>query len=208
MDWLFQSAFNFIQSEFTLSSGIAVIVCTLAVRLILLPLGFASLKQTFANSQKMAQIKPEIEQLKDKYQTDPVKQSQCLMELYKANGISVMNKSNLINMVIQGVVGIFMFQVINGALLSGRFAWISDIAKSDVLLSVGIAFVTGLSMYFMPSTAESVNYLMMAIISVVCLISLLNVSSAVGLYWGTTSVVSLLQSMAAKFIFKNKPAIA
>ncbi|WP_133406951.1 YidC/Oxa1 family membrane protein insertase [Parashewanella tropica] len=204
MDWLFQSAINTLQSELTLSSGLAVIVFTLVIRLILMPISFASLKQTFSNMQKLAELKPEIEVLKEKYSKDPVLQSQKLMELYKSNGVSLMSKNTVLNMMVQAVVGIGMFQGLSNIALSGRLAWIADISKSDIFLSVAVAFITGLSMYFMPSAADSVNYAMIALMSVVCLISLLNVSSAIGLYWGTSSVISLFQSLAAKLLFENK----
>jgi len=64
--------------------GIAIIVLTVIIRLLLLPLSHKSIK-----SQKDIQdLQPEMNKIKKQYKDDKVKQSQALMQLYKEKRIS------------------------------------------------------------------------------------------------------------------------
>ncbi|RYV00914.1 hypothetical protein SOPP22_19165 [Shewanella sp. OPT22] len=204
MNWIFESGLTFFQSDLTLSTGLAIIALTAVIRVLLLPISYPAIVQGIKQRQKLTKIKPEVYKLKKQYQSDPALMSQKMMQLYKDNDVSFVNKTSVMNILSQGLVGFGMFQFLNGASLVGKFAWISDIAKSDVLLSVAVALLTGLSMYLMPSAAESVNYLMLIVVSGVCLVSLLNFSSVIGLYWGTSTLVSTIQSFTANLIHSRK----
>lgn len=64
--------------------GLSIIVLTVLFRLLLWPLASQSIK-----SQKTLQaIQPELNALKEKYKDDKVKQSQAMMDLYKAKKIN------------------------------------------------------------------------------------------------------------------------
>ncbi|MBM7073437.1 YidC/Oxa1 family membrane protein insertase [Shewanella sp. 202IG2-18] len=204
MNWIFETVFTFLQTDLTLSTGLAIIGLTVLIRLLLLPISFPAIVQGIKQRQQLNKFKPQIDKLKQQYQSDPSLLSQKLMQFYKDNSITFVNKTNLMNMLGQGITGFGMFQFLNSTNLIGKFAWISDIAKSDVLLSVAVALLTGLSMYLMPSAAESVNYLMLIVVSGVCLVSLLNFSSVIGLYWGTSTLVSTIQSFTANLIHSRK----
>lgn len=64
--------------------GIAIILLTIIIRLILYPLNQKAIK-----SQKaLAVLQPQIKEIQIKFKEDRVKQSQSLMELYKAKGVN------------------------------------------------------------------------------------------------------------------------
>ncbi len=64
--------------------GIAIILLTIIIRLILYPLN-----QKAIRSQKaLAILQPQIKEIQTKFKEDRAKQSQALMELYKTNGIN------------------------------------------------------------------------------------------------------------------------
>ena len=197
MQWLFETGFAFLQNELTLSTGLAIIVFTIGLRLLLLPISFSAMLHGVKQRQQLKQLQPQIEAIKTRYQSNPTLMSTKLMQFYKENHISFVNKNNLINMAVQGVTGFGIFQFLSNSAFSGRFLWMTDLAKSDLFLSIVVAAVTGLSMYLMPSATESVNYLMIVIVSAVCLISLLNFSSAIGVYWGTSTLMGTIQSLVA-----------
>ncbi len=207
MNWIFEAGFTFLQSELTLSTGMAIIAFTTLIRLLLLPISYPAIVQGIKQRQQLIKIKPQINKLKEQYQSEPKVMSQKMMELYKANDISFINKVSIVNMLGQGLTGFGIYQFLTGANLVGRFGWISDIAKPDAVLSVAVALITAISMYLMPSSAESVNYLMLIIVSGVCLVSLLNFSSAIGLYWGASTLVSTLQSIVANKIHSRKELV-
>ena len=76
MDWLY---------VFTHNYGVALILFSLIVKLILLPAGIKSKK----SSLKTARLQPEINALKDKYGDDQQKLQQATMEIYKEEGVSM-----------------------------------------------------------------------------------------------------------------------
>ena len=147
MQWLFEAGFTFFQSELTLTAGLAVVAFTVCLRLLLLPISFPALWQGIKQRQQLAKLQPQITSLKEKYQQEPAVMSAKLMQLYKSNGISFINKTNVLNVVGQGVTGFGFFQFLSNSAISGRFMWMADLAKSDLLLSIAVAAVTGLSMY-------------------------------------------------------------
>lgn len=64
--------------------GIAIILFTIIIRLILYPLN----QKAIASQAVLAKLQPQIKDIQEKYKQDKVKQSQALMDLYKANKIN------------------------------------------------------------------------------------------------------------------------
>lgn len=85
--------------------GLAIILLTLIIRLILYPLNQKAIK-----SQKaMSRLQPQIKEVQNKFKNDRVKQSQALMELYKANKINP--ASGCLPLLIQLPILIALYQV-------------------------------------------------------------------------------------------------
>jgi len=68
----------------TSSLGLAIILFTLIIKVILIPLSIPSLKMT----TKQRDIQPELNALKEKYKDDKKKQAEMQMELFKKHGIN------------------------------------------------------------------------------------------------------------------------
>ena len=71
--------------QFTNSYGLALILFSLAVKLILLPAS-AKGKQS---SMKMSRLTPRLQAIKEKYANDEAKQSEAMQALYKEEGVSL-----------------------------------------------------------------------------------------------------------------------
>jgi len=85
--------------------GLAVILLTIIVKLILSPVSLKS-----ARSQKaLSAIQPKIKELQNKYKNDKLKQSQALMELYKKEKISPL--SGCLPLLLQLPILIALYQV-------------------------------------------------------------------------------------------------
>lgn len=70
--------------EFVQNYGVAVILFTVLIKLILLPLGLKQQK----SMTKMQKIQPKLKEIQDKYQYDQQKSSQEMMKLYKEYGVN------------------------------------------------------------------------------------------------------------------------
>jgi len=85
--------------------GLAIILLTLIIRLILYPLNQKAIK-----SQKaLAVLQPQIKEIQNKFKNERVKQSQALMELYKTNKINP--ASGCLPLLIQLPILIALYQV-------------------------------------------------------------------------------------------------
>lgn len=87
--------------------GLSIILTTILVRLALLPLILPSLRST----KKIQDLKPELDELKEKYNKDKQKLAQKQMELYKERGINP--AAGFLPMIIQLLIVIALYQAFN-----------------------------------------------------------------------------------------------
>jgi YidC/Oxa1 family membrane protein insertase len=88
----------------------AIIVATILIRLVTLPLTLPQQR----NSRKMAELAPQLAELKKKYGNDRNKFSQAQMELYKENKINMFG--GCLPLILQLVVMIAFYQALIGSL--------------------------------------------------------------------------------------------
>lgn len=113
--------------------GLSIIVLTVLFRLLLWPLATQSIK-----SQKIMQaIQPELNALKEKYKDDKVKQSQAMMDLYKAKNINP--ASGCLPVLIQLPILIALFYTFRDGL--GATAIVEKSLYSFVYLSSNVNFI-------------------------------------------------------------------
>lgn len=87
------------------SYGLAIILVTILVRIILLPLTFSQTR----SMKKMQQLQPEINKLKEKHKNDPQKLNQATMELWKQNKVNPLG--GCLPMLLQFPIIIALFNV-------------------------------------------------------------------------------------------------
>lgn len=131
-------------TSLTGNMGIAIVLLTLIIQLVLTPLRIPSLK----SAQKMKAIKPELDKLKDKHSDDQMALAQAQMELYKQHGVSPF--SGIITMVLSIPVILALYRVLlttlqNGVAVSTSFLWF-DLTQSDPYFILPV--VVGISQYF------------------------------------------------------------
>lgn len=181
------------------SYGIAIILVTLIIRLLILPL---SIKQT-KSSIAMSELQPETKKLQDKYKNDPQKAQEELMKLYKEKGASPF--SGCLPMLIQWPIFIALYYVFNN--LSGisgvHFLWIRDLAQRDIVLAV----ISGITTYYsgilmMPASGDSAQAKQTQIMNVSMSIFMVFISwklrSALVLYWVVNNLIQIIQTIVMK----------
>jgi YidC/Oxa1 family membrane protein insertase len=68
--------------------GLAIMILTIIVRLILAPLFHLQLRLSRRSMEQQKKIAPQLAEVRKKYKNDPQKQQQEMMALYRANGIN------------------------------------------------------------------------------------------------------------------------
>lgn len=82
--WVFMPTFDWL-SGFNWNLGIVILLLTIIVKILLFPIAYKS----YLSSAKMRVLKPEIDELNEKYKDeDPMKKQQATMGLYKKAGVN------------------------------------------------------------------------------------------------------------------------
>ena len=89
---------------------LAIIVATILVRLVTLPLTIPQQR----SSRKMAELAPQLEELKKKYGNDRNKMSQAQMQLYKENNVNMFG--GCLPLILQLVIMIAFYNALTGSL--------------------------------------------------------------------------------------------
>jgi YidC/Oxa1 family membrane protein insertase len=124
--------------------GIAIIILTLLIRVILFPLSQKSIK----SQMRMAQFKDEIKDIQNKYKSKE-EQSRELMKFYKENKINPF--SGCLPLIIQLPILLALYRVFinvlnpkNGLLLGHTFLGIIDLSVPSPILAI----LAGISQFF------------------------------------------------------------
>ena len=112
--------------------GIAIIVLTIIVRLVMSPVVYKS----YVSQIKMKTLKPEIEELTKKFKNDAVKKQQETMSLYSKAGVNPM--SGCIPALIQLPIfyALFSFFPVAFELRQKSFLWAEDLSSYDSIFEL------------------------------------------------------------------------
>ena len=128
--YVFTPTYTFLSGY--LPYGIAIIVMTILVRLLMSPVTYKS----YLSQAKMKVLKPEITEINDKFKDNAMKKQQETMKLYNKAGVNPM--SGCIPALIQMPIfyALFMFFPTSFALRQKSFLWADDLSSYDTILEL------------------------------------------------------------------------
>ncbi len=177
--------------DFIPNWGIAIIILTIILRIVLFPLNHKSLKAM----KKMADLAPEIQKLQKKYKDDPQKLQQEMLKLYAEHGANPM--SGCLPIVAQIPIFIALYNVLMVAveLKNVPFLWVPDLSQHDPFYILPI--LMGLSMvaqqWITPSSDKNQKFIMYAMAGIFTFL-FMNFPAGLVLYWLTNNILGLIQS--------------
>lgn len=215
--------------------GIAVILFTALVKLILFPLS----KKAVQTQLKLKAFEPELTALKEKNKNNREKQAQEMMALYKANGINPFSGILLVLIQIPIILALYfifykgglpnvdinlLYPFVKGIVATIKepiniiFLGLLDISKPHFVL----ALLAGISQFFQvqfslpkmeavekPSfkddMARSINMQMRYVLPFFIFFISLSVSGAVALYWITGNIFTIGQELYIRKTIKKGP---
>ncbi|MFD0976161.1 membrane protein insertase YidC [Salinimicrobium gaetbulicola] len=125
---IFIPFFGFL-SSFLPSYGIAIIVMTIVVRIVLSPVTYKS----YLSQAKMKVLRPEITELNEKFKDNPMKKQQETMKLYSKAGASPMSGCLPALMQIPVFYALFQFFPSAFQLRQKGFLWADDLSSYDTI---------------------------------------------------------------------------
>ena len=194
--------------NFTGDWGIAIVILTLSVKVLLMPM---SMKQRFSilEQQKIAQ---NMEDIKIKYKNNKLKMEKEIQNCYKDNLKSMFGC--LLTIIQLPIIGGLYSTIVRMPVVSGTvlIPWVTSIKLSDNYFMVPIMYSI-ISM--LPGLVNSIDYFkvykevqynkMSAILpGVIGLLITIKAPIALGLYFITSSVFSLVEEIAFRIYIKNK----
>ncbi|MDT0688412.1 membrane protein insertase YidC [Salegentibacter sp. F188] len=126
--YIFIPFFAFL-SSFLPSYGIAIIVMTIVVRIVLSPVTYKS----YLSQAKMKVLRPEINEINEKYKDNAMKKQQETMKLYSKAGASPMSGCLPALMQIPVFYALFQFFPSAFQLRQKGFLWADDLSSYDVI---------------------------------------------------------------------------
>ena len=174
--------------------GVAIIILTIIVRLVLFPLTYKGMK----SMKRMQQLSPRMKKLQAKYKNNKEKLNKEMMGLYRKNRVNPLG--GCLPMLLQLPVFFALYSSLSSAveLRHAPFIlWISDLSQPDGL---GITpLLMGASMYFQqkltPQTAmmDPTQAKVMQMLPFIFTIFTFTFPSGLTLYWVTSNILSIAQ---------------
>jgi YidC/Oxa1 family membrane protein insertase len=184
--------------------GVAIIILTILIRLVLFPLFYKGAK----DQAIMQKIAPKLKEIQEKHKQDKEKQVQATLALYKEHKVNPLFSFG--SLIIQIIILITLFKVFSTSvkpeaginLLSFGFI---DLAKTNLLVTA----LAALAQYWQSklsipkngksfknlSLAEKVGRQMAFTSPLITIIFLINLPSALGIYWLTSAIFSAIQQI-------------
>ncbi len=163
---------------------------TLVIRLLLIPLAFKQIK----SSKKMAELKDEIEKIKNKYKDNPLEMQKAVGEFFREKGIHPLG--SIVVAVIQIPLFFALYKIVSEArLFSGAplGLWINDLGVADPYYVLPV--LSGIIMFFVTKFSGNTGTQMPGWLTyffpIMFTIFLLNQPSGLALYMLVGSVFQL-----------------
>ncbi|HYP47735.1 MAG TPA: YidC/Oxa1 family membrane protein insertase [Thermoleophilaceae bacterium] len=197
------------------SWGVAIILLTFTIRLLILPLTFKGVK----SMQRLQQLQPEIKRIQERFKDDKQRMNQEIMGFYQREKVNPLG--SCLPLLLQIPFFISLFYLLRSedfkADIAGNesFLFIDDLAaKVDepVVLGVLIVLYVGTQLAATAVTALSADPMqrrIMFALPFVFTVFIINFEAGLIVYWITTNVWTIGQQLLVKKLYpKPEPAAA
>ena len=188
--------------------GVAIIILTLLVKLLLWPLGTKSYK----SMSEMKKLQPLMKEIREKYKNDKKKMNEEVMGLYRTYKINPLG--GCLPMVVQLPVFFALYRMLYEAIELRHapfFLWIDDLSAPDRLFRFGfsvpfmeppygipvLTLIMGATMLLQqkmsPPMGDATQAKMMMFMPIVFTVIFINFSSGLVLYWLINNILSIAQ---------------
>ncbi|MCT2536191.1 membrane protein insertase YidC [Aquibacillus koreensis] len=212
----FSSVIKGVANFFHGNYGLSIVLVTILIRLALMPLMLKQTKGSYQTREKMAIMKPELDDLKEKYKEKKDSESQRkmqqeMMELYKKHNFNPMTSIGCLPMLIQFPILIGFYYAIRSTpeIASHSFLWF-NLGQSDLIMPFIAAAI-----YFFQFKATQIGLdaqqrKQMAIMGLISPLMIgfisFNAPAALPLYWAVGGTFLIFQQVLSKKLYQQKPS--
>ncbi|WP_293170692.1 YidC/Oxa1 family membrane protein insertase [Oceanithermus sp.] len=174
--------------KYTGNWGLAILLLTVFVRLLLWPL----MHQQFKSMAEMNKLKPLMDEISKKYKDDPEKKNEALMELYREHKINP--AAGCLPMFIQMPILFMMWRVIANYEFDQGFLWIPDLSLPDpyyILPALYVLVMLAQTMLMSHGNKDQMRQGIM--MNLIFIFLVLKFPAGVTLYWVFSTFIGLFQ---------------
>ncbi len=179
------------------SWGVAIVLLTITARMLLFPLTWPSIK----NMIHMRELKPEMDQLNEKFKDDPQAKGLAQMELWKKHGVNPMK--GCLPQLLSMPVWFALYTTLQTAveLYNIPFLWFPDLSEPDPFYA--LPFVIGAVFFaqqkLMPMQGDPAQQKMMLyFMPVMFTVFMLFLPAGLGVYMFTNSLLGIAQQQVVE----------
>ncbi|OJG81356.1 YidC/Oxa1 family membrane protein insertase [Enterococcus pallens] len=209
-----ESFLEWMVHNFNWSYGLAIIVLTIIVRLIIMPLGINQSKKSLIQTEKMQSIKPQVDaaQAKLKEASTPEEQMEAQREMqavYKENNVSMMGGIGCLPLLIQMPIfsALYYTARFSTGIQDSVFLGI-DLAKPSYILVVfvGVAYLlqSYISLIGVPEEQKKTMRSMMIASPLMIVFMTFSSPAGVGLYWVVGGIFSCIQTFITNVLMRPR----
>nr|MBA2408195.1 membrane protein insertase YidC [Chitinophagales bacterium] len=212
--------FNFLNNYFK-NYGVIILVLTLLLRIILFPLTYRS----FLSSAKMRVLKPEIDELKERYKDDQQRFGQEQLKLFRSGGVNPLGGCIPALLQLPILAAMYTFFPLSIELRQESLWWTKDLSTYDSVLNLGMNipfYGSHVSLWTIIMTVTSILFAIynnqlsgvtgqmkyMAYIFPIMLLGIFNnLPAALTYYYSLSNVIALGQQFIIKEYIIDEDAI-
>lgn len=196
------------------SYGVAIILITVLIRLILMPFMLKNYKNQQGMKEKMDKLKPEMDEIQQKLKAAKTKEEQMalqqeMMGLYKKHNVNPMNMGCLpviIQMPI--IMGLYYAILYSGEVKAHHFLWY-ELGKPDIVMTLiaGVVYFVQaqVSLWTVPEQQKSQMKMMMYISPIMIMFISFSSMSALPLYWSVSGAILIFQTYLGRKFYSQHP---
>jgi YidC/Oxa1 family membrane protein insertase len=182
------------------SLGWAIVLLSLVIRVALLPLTISLARLARRNQEILQRLQPEINRLRQRYETKPERLFEEMRRLYRQHDCSPFDIPILVGSFIQLPIFAMLYSSIRTSLTSSSaFLWIRSLASPDLLLTLVILALTGVSAYLMPSASGQMRSALIVLQVLVTFFIVWKLAAGLGLYWASSNLVGIFQTLWLRY---------
>jgi YidC/Oxa1 family membrane protein insertase len=205
--WLLKRTYGFVNNW-----GVAILLVTLAIRILLFPL----MHKSYASMKKMQKLAPKMNAIRDKYKKaksdagQRAKMNEELMKLYQAEGYNPM--SGCFPILLQLPILVAFYNVLSRA-IELRHApfifWITDLSAVDrtYVLLILMTVTMYIQQAMTPTTVDPAQKKIFMAMPLIWGFFLKDMPSGLVLYWLFSNVLTILQQFLIQKMGKDEPSI-
>jgi len=210
MEWALES----LGEAFNGNYGLAIIVITVIIRLILMPLMLKNYKSQQAMKVKMDALKPEMDEIQKKIKEtkdkdEQLKLQQEMMGLYQKHGVNPLNMGCLPVLIQMPIImGLYFSILYSGDVKAHQFLWF-NLGSPDMIM----AFVAGavylfqarVSLWTMPEQQQKQMKMFIYMSPIMITFISFTAMSALPLYWAVSGALLIIQTYIGRKFYYQHP---